>query len=209
LSVAELKTQIERKAEEEASRIIEDAKQEAEKILSQASTRMNALRDEQTKTLVRALDTEERAELAVSRMDVKGELLQLKSSWADRVFEEAGKRMTELSHKSGPEYREFLGKLILEGISKVKGSKFTVAANSRDAEAIKKELKTILERGTKIKNEKIELEVKTSSAASLGGVIVSTEDMTQYFNNTLEARLSQARETLSGEIHKIMFKTGV
>lgn len=209
MSVLELKTEIERKAEEEASRIIENAKQEAEKMLAEANTKMKTLRDEKTKTLMRALDTEERAELAVSRMDLKGELLQLKSSWADRVFEEAGKRMAEMSQKSGPEYREFLSKLVLEGISKIKGKKFTVEANSRDAEAIRKELKTILERGAKIKNEKIELQVKTSPAISLGGVVVSTEDMTQYYNNILEARLSQARENLSGEVHKITFKTGV
>ena len=209
MSVIELKTQIERKAEEEATKIIENAKQEAERMLSQSSTRMNALRDEQTEALMRMLDTEERAELAVSRMDMKGELLQLRSSWADRVFEETSKRMVEMSQKSGLEYREFLGKLILEGISKIKGNKFIVEANSRDSEAIKKELKTILERGAKIKNQKIELQVKTSSTISSGGVVVSTEDMTQYFNNTLEARLSQARETLSGEIHKIVFKTGV
>ena len=46
MSVIELKTQIERKAEEEATRIIENAKQEAERMLSQSSTRINALRDE-------------------------------------------------------------------------------------------------------------------------------------------------------------------
>ena len=207
MSVLELKTEIERKAEEEVSRILQNAREEAEKIVSEANAKQVALRDEKSKTLMRALDTEAMAELAVSRMNRKGELLQLKSGWADRVFEEARKRITEMAEKSGSEYREYLRKLILEGISKIKGNKLIVEANARDVEVVKKELKTILEGGAKIKNEKIELKLKAQSGMS-GGVIVSTEDMTKYYNNTLEARLSYAQQNLSGEVYKILFKMG-
>jgi vacuolar-type H+-ATPase subunit E/Vma4 len=141
-------------------------------------------------------------------MDRKGEILQQKLKWANRVFEEAGKRMAEMSRKGGPEYRELLAQLILEGIAKMKGNRFIVELSSRDSEAVRKQLKTILERAKKTKNEKIELQIRTLSTMGLGGVIISTQDMTQYYNNTLEARLSNARQNLSGEVYRMMFKRG-
>jgi vacuolar-type H+-ATPase subunit E/Vma4 len=208
LSVLEIRTEIERKAEEEASRIIANAKQEAEKITAESNAKLEALRNEKTKTLTRALDTEQKAELAVSRMEQKGQLLQQKSEWANRVFEEARKRLVDISEKGGAEYREFLSKLILEGITRIEGNRFIVEANSRDAETIKKGLSAILERAAKIKNEKIDLQVKSSPTISLGGVIVSNGAMTQYYNNTLDARISQAEQNLSGDVYKIIFKTG-
>lgn len=208
MSVLELRTEIEKKATEEASRILENAKEEAERIIAEANAKTDTLRDEKTKTLMRALDTEERAELAVARMDRKGEILQLKSEWANRVFEEAGKRMAEMSEKSSPEYREVLSKLILEGIVKMRGNRFVVEANSRDVEAIRKEVKIVSERAAKMKNERIDLQVKTQPTISLGGVVVSTEDKTQYYNNTLEACLSYAQQNLTGEVYKIIFKIG-
>jgi vacuolar-type H+-ATPase subunit E/Vma4 len=208
LSVLELNTEIEKKATEEAFRILEDAREEAEKIIAEANAKTESLRNEKTKTLTRALDTEERAELAVARMDRKGEILQAKSDWANRVFEEAGKRLAETSAKGSAEYHEFLGKLILEGIAKMRGNRFIVEANSRDVEAIRREIKAISEKATKMKNERIDLQLKTQPTISLGGIIVSTEDKTQYYNSTLEARLSHAQQNLTGEVHKIIFKTG-
>jgi vacuolar-type H+-ATPase subunit E/Vma4 len=208
LSVLEIGTEIERKADEEVSRIIANAKQEAEKITAESNAKLETLRNEKTKTLTRALDTEQKAELAVSRMEQKGQLLQQKSEWANRVFEEARKRLVDISEKGGAEYREFLSKLILEGITRIEGNRFIVEANSRDAETIKKGLSTILERAAKIKNEKIDLQVKSSPTISLGGVIVSNGAMTQYYNNTLDARVSQAEQKLSGDVYKIIFKTG-
>lgn len=203
-----MRTEIERKAQEEVSKIIDSAKGEAERIAAEAAAKAEALRDERKKALMRELDAEERAELATSRMDRKGELLRLKSGWSNRVFEEAEKRISQIAENTGQEYRELLSKFILEGIAALKGNKFVVEANSRDVEAIRKELKTILERAAEIKNDKVALQTRTLSTAALGGVVVSTEDGVQYYNNVLEARLSAATRNLAGEVYKILFGGG-
>jgi len=208
LSILELKSEIEGKAEEEASRILQEAKVEAERMISEANARAESLKDERTKALIRELETEGRAELAIARMNKKGELLRVKSEWANRVFEESGKRIGQIAEKGTAEYRELLGKLVLEGIAKIKGNEFIVEANSRDVELIRKELRTIMETAAKIKNEKVEVRTRAFGAASLGGVVVTTKDMAQYYNNTLEARLSVARQNLGGEVYKILFKGG-
>jgi vacuolar-type H+-ATPase subunit E/Vma4 len=208
LSLQELQTEIERNAEQEASKILESAKQEAVKIVAQASAKAESLREERTRTLERELNARERAELAIARMDRKGELLRVKSEWAKRVFEEVEKRIAKIAENSGQEYNGLLSNLILEGITAMNGTKFIVETNSRDKEAISHVLGTVAERAGKIKNGKVILQIGTLQTRTVGGVVVSTEDRVQYFNNTLEARLSAASQNLEGAIRKILFEAG-
>jgi len=205
LSLQELQSEIERKAEEEASKILEAAKQEAERIVGEATAKAASLREERTKALKKELDAREKAELAISRMDRKGDLLRAKSGWAERVFEAAEKRIGKIAETGGPEYHELLSTLILEGITELNGSKFLVETTSRDKEAISKALGTITERASKIKKSKVVLQVWVLQTRTLGGVVVSTEDRVQYFNNTLEARLLAASRKLEGEIRTMLF----
>ncbi len=205
MSLLELRTEIERKAQEEISKIIESAKREAERILAEATAKSEALRNERTKTLMTELEAEERADMAITRMNWKGNLLRLKSEWCKRVFEEAEKRISQIAKNGGQEYRELLSKLILEGIQALSGKRFVVEANSRDVEAIRKELKALQERAAKIKNDEVVLRVGTLSNIVSGGVVVSVEDGAQSYNNLLDARFSAATRKLAGEVYKILF----
>ena len=206
MSLLELKGEIEKKAQEDITKIIESAKGEAEKIIAEANARAEAFRDQRMKALQRELDAQEKVELATSRMNQKGELLLLKSKWANSVFQEAEKRISEIAENTGQEYEEFLIKLILEGITSLKGNKFVIEANSRDLKTVRKQLSTIIERASKIKNQKVMLETAAISTATLGGLVVSKEDGTQSYNNALEARLSAATLNLAGKVYKILFE---
>jgi vacuolar-type H+-ATPase subunit E/Vma4 len=208
LSLEALQSEIERKAQEEASSILETARAEAEKIVAEANAKAANLRDERTKALRKEMDAQEKAELAITRMDRKGDLLRVKSGWTNRVFEEVEKRITKMAEKRGREYDELLANLTLEGISKMNGSNFIVETSPRDKEGISKSLGTITERASKLKNNKVTLQLATLQTKTLGGVTVSTEDKVQYFNNTLEARLAVASQKLEGTIRQILFGTG-
>lgn len=205
MSLLELRTEIERRTQEEVSKIIEEGKREAEKISAEAQAKARALRDERVKALARELDEQERAELATTRMDLKGKLLEFKFEWCKRVFEEAEKRVSQIAKGGGQEYRELLSKLTLEGISRLRGSQFVVEVNPRDVEAIRKNLKAIQQKASKIKNKEVALRIGSLSATTLGGIIVTTEDRTQSYNNTLEARISAATRNLVGETYRILF----
>jgi V/A-type H+-transporting ATPase subunit E len=208
LSLQKLQAEIESKAEDEASKILEDANQEAQKVVAEANARAASLREERTKTIERELDARERADLAIARMKRKGELLRVKSEWSKRVFEEAQKRIAEMAENGGQIYNELLSNLILEGITAMNGTKFIVEANSRDKEALSHVLGTVAKRANKIKNDTVLLQIGTLETKTLGGVVVSTEDRVQYFNNTLDARLSVASQNLEGVIRKILFGAG-
>jgi vacuolar-type H+-ATPase subunit E/Vma4 len=205
LSLQQLQAEIDKKAEEEASRILDAAKQEAQKIIAEGNARAASIRDERARTLEREVDARERAELAVARMERKGQLLRVKSEWAKRVFEEVEKRIAKMAENGGREYDNLLTDLTLEGITALDGTKFVVETNARDKEAISRVLRTVVERAGRIKNDKVALQTGILQTKTLGGVVVSTEDRVQYFNNTLEARLSAASQTLEGVILKILF----
>jgi vacuolar-type H+-ATPase subunit E/Vma4 len=208
LSLQALQSEIERKAQEEASSILETARAEAEKIVAEAVAKAANLRDERTKALRREIDAQERSELAIARMDRKGDLLRVKSVWTNRVFEEVEKRVTRMAENGGREYDELLANLTLEGISKMNGSKFIVETSLRDKETISNLLGTIAEKASKAKNDKVTLQLETLPTRTLGGVVVSTEDRAQYFNNTLEARLAATSRKLEGTVRQILFGTG-
>jgi vacuolar-type H+-ATPase subunit E/Vma4 len=205
LSSPELRTEIEKRAREEISKLIETAKREAEAIADEAKAKSEALRTERKAALTRELQAQEKTELATLRMNQKGELLRLKSGLCDRVFEEAEKRISQIAENGGQEYREFLAKLTLEGIAALTGRSFIVQANSRDVEAIKKELKSVKEKAAKIKNAEVALRVESLSFKTPGGVVVSVEDGTRSYNNLLEARFSVAKRDLAWEVHKTLF----
>jgi vacuolar-type H+-ATPase subunit E/Vma4 len=208
LSLEALQSEIERKAQEEASNIIETARAEAEKIVAEANAKAANLRDERTEALRREINTQEKAELAIARMDRKGDLLRVKSRWANRVLEEVEARITKMAENGGREYNELLANFTLEGINKMNGNRFIVEASPRDKEAVSKSLETLTERASKLKSDKVTLHVETLKTKTLGGVMVSTEDKVEYFNNTLEARLTTASRKLEGTIRQILFGTG-
>lgn len=210
MSLQQLQSEIEKKAEDEATRILHAANQEAQKIVAEAETKASSVRGERTAALKRELDAQEKAQLAIARMERKGELLQVKANWAKRIFDEAEKKLGEMAQERGREYHELLNNLVLEGIKKIDGTKFIVEVNSRDKEIVKPILNTITQKAGKIKNSEIVLRMESLQSRTIGGVVVSTEDRTQYFNNTLEVRLSTvAARTIEGTVYKILFGTGV
>jgi vacuolar-type H+-ATPase subunit E/Vma4 len=117
LSIQELKGEIDRKSQEEISAVLENAKKEAENIITQANTKAEALKIEKERSIARESEAKERAELATIRIDRKGELLRKRSELCDRVFDEAEKRITQIAESAGPEYRDFIVKLTVQGPS--------------------------------------------------------------------------------------------
>ncbi|HUK27526.1 MAG TPA: V-type ATP synthase subunit E family protein [Candidatus Acidoferrales bacterium] len=198
-----LQIEIDKKGEEQVSKIIGDAKEEARGIIEEANSRASALKVERTKSLTNELNAKEVSELSALRMKEKAEILRLRHEWMNRSFEEAEKRIALIAEKGAREYQQLLAALILEGVSKLKGNKFVVGANSRDLKLIKDQLTAITENASQFKNE-IHLDLQPSEVGR-GGVVVSTVDGRQYYNNTLDARLAATRQNFAGEVNRILF----
>jgi len=208
LSLSAIKSEIDQKTEHEISKIVENAKHEAESLIAQANERAEAIRRERSKALEKEFDEEERSQLAILRMSLRGDMLRLKQKSSSLVVERAEERIKQLAEKDGPEYREVLRKLVLEGAARLKGNRFIVEANPRDQKMITEDLRIISEKATKTKKEQVHLQTRQTPKIGLGGVVVYAEDGTQQYDNTLDARLMAASHDLAGQINKVLFGTG-
>jgi len=208
LSVLEIKSHIEKETETEIRQILQEAEAEAHSIIENAKKKVAAILEEHKQKRTFENLAKERSELAILRMTQKAELTKVKAGWLDRAFEEAEKRLSDfMKDTRSPAHKDFLTGLVVEGAIKMSGSRFVVLADSQVSGFLKKTLKSISKRISEAKGGEIELQL-TSKPNTPAGVILQSADRRQYYNNTLEARLSATRQRLGGELYSLLFREG-
>ncbi len=206
MSILQIRSHIEKETESEVQDILQKAQAEARTIIEDAKKKAAALVEEHKQKQAMENLSRERSELAILRMNQKGELTKVKAEWLDRIFNEARKRLDVLAEEAdSPAYRDFLTSLVVEGTTKMKGSTFTIQSNPQASELLRKNLKAITKRITEEKGEEVELQIE-SQPDFPPGVIIHSYDKHQYYNNTLDARLTGARQSLSGELYSLLFR---
>ena len=187
--------EIRRKAENEANQIVEESKKKAQDIIK-----------EQKHKMTQEKFTRERSELAIIRMKQNTELVKTKSEWLDRAFDEAQKKLFELlKDTNSPTYKKFLNDIIVEGIVSMKGSKLIIQSDQKTNDLLKKNSATITKSASKVKGDNIDLKFEQNPDIRIG-VIIQSDDKRQYYNNTLEARLTGTRESFSGDVYTLLFE---
>ncbi|MCK5626402.1 hypothetical protein KAI23_00345 [Candidatus Bathyarchaeota archaeon] len=187
--------EIRRKAENEANQIVEESKKKAQDIIKEQKHKMT-----QEKFI------RERSELAIIRMKQNTELVKTKSEWLDRAFDEAQKKLFELlKDTNSPTYKKFLNDIIVEGIVSMKGSKLIIQSDQKTNDLLKKNSATITKSASKVKGDHIDLKFEQNPGIRIG-VIIQSDDKRQYYNNTLEARLTGTRESFSGDVYTLLFE---
>jgi vacuolar-type H+-ATPase subunit E/Vma4 len=96
---------------------------------------------------------------------------------------------------------------VVEGAANLRGSKLLLKTDVDSGKVLERSLKEISDKVSKVKGEKVELEIEASQG-SPEGVIIQSSDGRQYYVNTLEARLERVRERLAGVIYNMLFKEG-
>lgn len=208
MSILEIKSHIEKETEREVQDILQKAEAEAKTIIEDAKRKAEELLQEQKNKLAKEDLAKERSELAVLRMSHKAELIKVKAQWLDRTFEEARKRLGELVRDTNSaSYKQFVTGLVVEGAVRIKGSKIVIQSDDVTTEFLRKNMKSISKMISDVKREEVELQLESIQDMP-PGVIVRSANKRQYYNNTLEARLSEARQKLSGELYGLLFKEG-
>ncbi|MGB6680883.1 MAG: V-type ATP synthase subunit E family protein, partial [Candidatus Bathyarchaeia archaeon] len=129
-----------------------------------------------------------------------------KSEWLDSAFDEAQKKLFELLKDTNSlTYKKFLNNIVVEGIVSVKGSKFIIQSNQKTNDLLKKNSATIIKSASKAKGENIDLKFEQNPDIRIG-VIIQSDDERQYYNNTLEARLTGTRESFGGDVYTLLFE---
>ena len=206
MSITNFVTHIEKETKSEIEEIQRKSENEANQIVEESKKKAQAIIEEQKYKIAQEKLTRERSELAILRMKQNTELVKTKSEWLDRAFDEAQKKLFELlKDTNSPTYKKFLNDIVVEGIVSMKGSKFIIQSNQKTNDLLKKNSTTITKSASKAKGENIDLKFEQNPDIRIG-VIIQSDDKRQYYNNTLEARLTASRESYGGDVYTLLFE---
>lgn len=201
-----LRSQIKFMQEIEAKEIIEDATEQARKIVKEAEEKAAKVRSRKTKEVSENLLDKEASEMDSARLEGKRKISDVKFQLQDEALNLAMERLKEISKDSSSSYRQNLKKSIVKAAMKIKAVDLEILVNSRDCEFVKDKIAELKREISKLKGAQVSLKVGEEALNVMGGAIVQDKDRRQIFNNTLEAKLTMARQELLGEISASLFE---
>mgnify|MGYP000262273806 CR=1 FL=1 len=197
--------EIRRRGEEEAGKIIEEAKARAEKIIEEAKRKADVYIENMAK---QEIITMRRRILGSAGLEGHRKVLMAKEKVISAVMEMASERLRRIVEGKDPEvdYRKVLHRLISEAVKAVGEPEVYVYANESDSRYIRRRLRAI----SKMVSEELEYKVKIRLAKQpidcIGGVVVSNPDGTKTYYNTLDGKLNDAVRRFRSVLGRTLFK---
>jgi vacuolar-type H+-ATPase subunit E/Vma4 len=192
LTYDELMASIEATANERMQEMKVKSAAEAEGIRKAATEKAAEIESEAMVQAKKRVEAERGKLVARVRGEVKLELLRRKQEVSDRAFQEARERI--LAARSAPGYRLTARRLAEEAIRQAGESDLVFHVDPRDRPLFEGIL------GDLHRNCEIVTDLETA-----GGLTVTTNSGRFVVTNTLESRLSRARELLKGEVFSILY----
>jgi V/A-type H+-transporting ATPase subunit E len=207
LSVAinSIRDEIKRRAEEESKKIISNADGEAQKVLSAAKEKAERIRTETVKTEV---TTMRRKIIGSAQLDGRKTIINAKEEVLSKTFDKVNEKLINIANRKDKKfkYEEILFKLIKEAVLKIDEKKILVTANKKDLSYISSNLSSIKRKLEKELGYKLDLTIMKEPRDIIGGIIVYNADKTKIFYNTLDGRLMGLKDSMRGEISKVLFE---
>jgi len=203
-AVQVIKSEILRRSQEEAERIISETEEKARHIVSAAEMTADEVL---AKSIKPEISVMRKRILGSARLEGRKLLLQAKSEVVSRVFELVKERLSRIAEGKDPgyNYEELLFQLLSEAAQKFEEKRLMVTSNEQTLSYLRKNLRGIEERVRDALESEISLEVENSPYNCVGGVVVSNPNRTKVFYNCLEGRLLRLREILTGKVGEILF----
>jgi len=208
MSTVGLLKDIQKNAELEVESILQKARDEANQLIDKTKKEIEENKKISLKARIEEIQRREKIELSTIKIDQKIKLLNVREEIIQRIFIEAEKRLKEVAESSDPRYINFLNNAVIEGAKKISGNKIIILTNNSDKKKLKKNLELLQKEVTKIRGISTDLVLSSENIQTLGGVILHTEDMHQYYNNTIEARLTKFREEQIEKLIDVLLKEG-
>jgi len=197
----ELDSKLIEKIVEQRNQFLVDAKERAQRILAKAEEEKQKIMEQTNKNIEGIVGSELRAvhDRIVGRAQLEGrkKLLEARMEVLDAVKAKALEEVKALAlgKRTDVEYSDHLIKLIIEADEAMEEDEYSISANKRDLEYLKKNLNQV---SKALKGKKVRL--SETPADIIGGVIVVNSNGTKTMENTLEIRLEAANGRLQTEI---------
>lgn len=192
-----IKEKLLEKAHEDAKRIVEDAKREAEKIIKEAEEKWKKKVEEARRKIIEEAKREAEEILVDARIKARIRITEEKN----RVIEQLLGKVEELVDKDVFNREESLRKLLEEAIKQSRLNEVVIYVSSRDIKLMQS-LKTRIESELKVKI------IDIREANIKGGVIVESVDGGIRIDNSYDVRLELVKMRLLPEVSKELFSNG-
>lgn len=192
-----IKEKLLEKAREDAKRIVEDAKREAEKIIKEAEEKWKKKVEETRRKIIEEAKREAEEILVDARIKARIRITEEKN----RVIEQLLGKVEELVDKDVFNREESLRKLLEEAIKQSRLNEVVIYVSSRDIKLMQS-LKPRIESGLKVKI------IDIREANIKGGVIVESVDGGIRIDNSYDVRLELVKMKLLPEVSKELFSNG-
>ncbi|MCZ2845699.1 MAG: V-type ATP synthase subunit E family protein [Candidatus Bathyarchaeota archaeon] len=204
-AINSIKNEIKRRADEESKKIISNADGEAQKVLHAAKEKAERIRTETVKTEV---TTMRKKIIGSAQLDGRKTIINAKEEALSKTFDKVNEKLIDIANRKDRKfkYEEILFKLIKEAVLKIDEKKILVAANKKDLSYISSNLSSIKRKLEKELGYKLELTIMKEPRYIIGGIIVYNVDKTKIFNNTLDGRLMGLKDSMRGDISKVLFE---
>lgn len=201
-----LKSQIKFMQEIEDKEIIEDATEQARKIIEEAQEKAEKIKNQKMKEVLEEIQEREASELELTKAEGIKKISNVKFELLEEVLAKSMEKLKEISSDFSPLYQESLEKLIIEATTKMKEFEFEILTNSRDNKFVKEKLTELEKEISKLRGASVSLQVNEEALNILGGAIIRTIDKRKIFSNTLEARLTKAKQEMLDKIFVSLFE---
>jgi vacuolar-type H+-ATPase subunit E/Vma4 len=200
-----LDTQLIQKTLDQRNKILNDAKADAEKIMTNAEMERRRIIEQNNNAIVSVIGSELRAvnDRIVGQAELEGRKLTLEARYEilEKVKEQAYEEIRLVASRKHPDYNydEILTNLLLEAVEMIDDDHYLISANSMDIGYLEKNIDKIEKRF-----EKKIFQLKKNPLDIIGGVFVSNLNGKKTMENTLEIRLETASQKLQSEIAKYL-----
>jgi V/A-type H+-transporting ATPase subunit E len=195
LAFSRIKNEIETQAKAKAEVFLEKANEEAEEILNTAKDKANRIKQEIIQQATNeAINTKVR-ETSRRKLSLKMDYLETREQLIDEIQLEVKSKLQKFSQ--GPEYSEFLTKLVKQSCLSIGGGKLNLFMRAEDKSLFNKE--SILEISNQISKDSgtaTVLTVASEDFKTLGGVKLVREDNKLYVDNTFETRIERNKDPI-------------
>jgi V/A-type H+-transporting ATPase subunit E len=201
----DFKSQLKFIKEIEVKEVLEDAKNQASKLIDEAQTKAEQTKSKEIERVFLNARELEMQELESVRLQTKQKMMKAKFQLVETATAKSLDKLTELATEGDSSYRNSLQRFVVEATGAIAEEEFELIVHPRDLAFVKQRIKQMENEVSEIKRTSVALRISNEPLQSIGGIVVRNRNGEQIFNNTLEARLAKVRQDMLANISEILF----
>ncbi len=204
MGVDKIKSKILEDAKAEANKIISEAEEEKAKILEKAKEEAEKRKAEILKKGEKEAEMTKSRIISEAKLEAKKKLLKAKEEIIEMAIKKLREELTKLPEQ--PDYKDKLIKLIKEGAVSLGGGELVVRLNKKDMALIDDSTLWNLEKEVESVTKKVTVLKKGEPVDIIGGCIIETADGLKSLDNSLEAIFNRNLNIIRLKITEKLFK---